>query len=277
MKNILLPTDFSKNSINAIDYAMQFFKKERCKLYILNVQKVSTFITDDMMTVAASSSVYNTIIDVSKKSIANIIATMQSAYNNPRHKFCALVDFDNFVDAIKQVSKIHDIDLIIMGTKGATGLNKIIFGSNTVHAMQCCNVPVLAVPNGCKFTELKSIALMGDNFLSFHVDKLKPLKRLLFLRKANLTALLIKGALKPNRCIFKSNFFNALFSKVSCQSLEVSNNNLVEKVDHYLSTNNIQMFALLTENHSFLNRLFRIHKVETLGFNINIPFYIMHA
>lgn len=277
MKNILLPTDFSKNSINAIDYALQFFRKERCKFYILNVQKASTFITDNMINVTASSSVYNAIIDVSKKTISNIIANMQSTYNNPKHKFRALVDFDNFIDATNQASKIHNIDLIVMGTKGAIGLSKIIFGSNTVHVMQNCKVPVLVVPNGCKFTELRSVALMDDNFFNLHVDKLKPLKRLLFLKKAKLTALLINGALKPNRSVFKSNFFNVLFSKVSCKNLEVSNNNLFEKVDDYLAKNNIQMLVFLTVNHSFLNRLFHTHKVENFGFNINIPFYVMHA
>ena len=36
MKNILLPTDFSKNSWNAISYALQLFKNETCKFYLLN-------------------------------------------------------------------------------------------------------------------------------------------------------------------------------------------------------------------------------------------------
>jgi len=36
MKKILLPTDFSKNAINAIDYALQLFKDETCVCFILN-------------------------------------------------------------------------------------------------------------------------------------------------------------------------------------------------------------------------------------------------
>ena len=55
MRNILLPTDFSKNSMNAINYALAFLKDQKCKFYILNVQKASSFITDDMMVVNSSN------------------------------------------------------------------------------------------------------------------------------------------------------------------------------------------------------------------------------
>ena len=81
MKAILLPTDFSNNSVNAINYAMELFKDVECQFYILNVQKASSFITDDMMVVASSATIYNTIIDASKKSISNIISKVIATYN----------------------------------------------------------------------------------------------------------------------------------------------------------------------------------------------------
>ena len=66
MKNILLPTDFSKNSINAIGYALEFLKDQKCQFYILNVQKASSFITDDMMVVNSSTTIYKTLINSKK-------------------------------------------------------------------------------------------------------------------------------------------------------------------------------------------------------------------
>ena len=36
MKNILLPTDFSKNSLNAAKFAIEFFKEEECVFHLLN-------------------------------------------------------------------------------------------------------------------------------------------------------------------------------------------------------------------------------------------------
>ena len=41
-----------------------------------------------------------------------------------------------FIDSINQLSEKNQVDLIVMGTKGASGLQKVIFGSNTVRVMQ---------------------------------------------------------------------------------------------------------------------------------------------
>ena len=49
MKAILLPTDFSKNSMNAIEYAVSLFEDETCEFYVLNIQKASAFVSDDFM------------------------------------------------------------------------------------------------------------------------------------------------------------------------------------------------------------------------------------
>ena len=70
MKAILLPTDFSKNSMNAIEYAVSLFENETCEFYVLNIQKASAFVSDDFMAVSSSATIYNTIIDTAKKSLS---------------------------------------------------------------------------------------------------------------------------------------------------------------------------------------------------------------
>lgn len=66
METILLPTDFSKNSLNAIDFAMKMFKETNCTFYILNIQKASSFVSDDLMTASPSVNLYQAIIDTLK-------------------------------------------------------------------------------------------------------------------------------------------------------------------------------------------------------------------
>ena len=156
MKSILLPTDFSKNSFNAINYAAELFKNEVCEFYIINIQKASSFVSDDLMTMTSSATIYHTLIDIAKKSISNVINELKETYNNDLHEFYSIVDYDNFVDGINQACVTRNIDLIIMGTKGASGAEKVLFGSNTARVMQRCNTPVLAIPDGCKFNGLNN-------------------------------------------------------------------------------------------------------------------------
>lgn len=277
MKTILLPTDFSQNSINAIHFALNYFKHLVCDFYIINVQRTSTFVTDDMMAVPYSSSIYSTIVDASKKSIENVILLMESTYANKNHKFHSIVDYDNFIDAIDQASKRYNVDVIVMGTKGASGINKFIFGSNTVRVMQRLEVPVLAIPEGCEFSKLDKVALITNNIRKEDINKLNPLKNLLTGHISKLTGITLNS--EPSNLKFKPNyeFLEALFKQVEYKNIDVSQEDLFNVTEAYLKTNNFQMLALLNEKHSFFERLLHTHHIETFGFSINIPFFVMDS
>ena len=276
MKSILLPTDFSKNSVNAINYAMALFKDVSCEFYLLNVQKASSFISDDMMVMASSATIYQTIIDVSKKSIANLITKLETKYKNDKHTFHSVVDYDNFIDSINQVTLNKKIDLIVMGTKGATGLEKVIFGSNTVHVMQRCIAPVLAIPDGCLFTDLDRVAFT-TNYLTLHnIEELRPLKELVALYDSKLNVLHfddIKGV--SNQRKENKKFLKTYFSDVTYENIDSFSTDLYKTLEEYVHANNIKLIAMMRKKHSFLGRLFNTHPEETLAFNIDIPFLVM--
>ena len=183
MKSILLPTDFSKISLNAIDYVMELFKEEECIFYVLNIQKAASFVSDDLMTMSSSTTIYQTLIDTAKKSIKNVVNTIEAYYKNDKHQFISVVDYDNFIDGINQMCEANNIDLIVMGTKGATGAERVLFGSNTVRVMQRCKTPILAIPDKCKFRGLNKIAFTSDYLSKYKTEELESL--LYFAHKFN--------------------------------------------------------------------------------------------
>lgn len=276
MKTILLPTDFSKNSINAINYAVALFKDVECCFYLLNVQKASSFISDDMMVVSASATIYKTLIDAAKKSISNIISEIKKKHNNKKHQFYSVVDYDNFIDAIKQVSKKHEVDLVVMGTKGATGLEKIIFGSNTVRVIQRCNLPVLAVPDGSKFNGINKIAFSTSNSKLFTAREFEPLKDLIAMENSKLDILHLAD---QNHLAYNDfdnmSFFNTNFSHAKHEFIDTNTKDMYKTVHRYIASNKIDLLAMMNKKHSFLSRLFKRHDVETFAFNIDIPFFVI--
>ncbi len=278
MKTILLPTDFSKNSINAIDYAMELFKNVPCNFYILNVQKASSFISDDMMVVSSSATIYNTIIDAAKKSISNIISNIKKTSSSDNHHFFSVVDYDNFIDSINQTIDKHQVDLIVMGTKGASGLEKVIFGSNTVRVMQRCNVPVLAIPDGCEFSILDKVAFTTNHQTLFNIDELLPLNDMLEMHHSKLNVLHIAD---ENHLVQKQElnkgFFSTYFGDAAHEYMDTNSKKMFQAVQQYLVENDIKLLAMMSEKHSFLERLFTRHLVETFAFNIDIPFLVMES
>ncbi len=276
MKTILLPTDFSENSINAIHYATDLFKDVPCDFYILNVQKVSSFISDNMMLVSSSATIYNSIIDEAKKSISNIISNIEAKYNNSNHTFYSIVDYDNFIDSINQVSKKHEVDLIVMGTNGASGFGKMIFGSNTVRVMQRCNVPVLAIPNHCKFLGLNKIAFTTNHQTLFKAEELSTLNELLKLYnpKFNILHLADENHLAQKQDE-NTSFFATYFPNAQHEYIDSNSKEMFNAVHEFINYNDIEMLAMMHEKHSFLERLFTQHAVETFAFSINVPFLVL--
>ena len=276
MKTILLPTDFSKNSINAISYAVKLFEAKACRFYILNIQKASSFISDDMMGVSSLATVYNTLIDTAKMSITNIITQVKKTSNTTQHEFHAIVDYDNFIDAINQITEKQKVDLIIMGTKGASGLDKVIFGSNTIHVLQRCKVPVLVIPEGCMFKKIDNVAFTCSFSTTYSVKNFETLKYLMQLNNSKLKVLHVseknklEEKLNENTIFFKSNFPQVSFDRIAMSEDEIYN--IIHK---YIKDNTIEMIVMLGKKHSFLERFFVKHAVEIFAFKIDIPFLVI--
>ncbi|WP_282136318.1 universal stress protein [Seonamhaeicola maritimus] len=278
MKTILLPTDFSKNSLNAINYATELFKNEVCEFYILNVQKASSFISDDMMVVSSSATIYSTLIDAAKKSITNIISSIKLREDNDKHQFHSIVDYDNFIDSVNQTSEKHQVDLIIMGTKGASGLQRVLFGSNTARVMQRCHTPVLAIPEGCKYAPLNKIAFTTNHINLFTIDELQILKTVLHLCGSKLYVLHVADEHHlAQKQLQNMNFFDAYFPDAEHDFIDVNKKDMFDTVHQYILDNNIDMLSMISEKHSFLERLFTRHALETFAFGIDVPFLVVES
>jgi nucleotide-binding universal stress UspA family protein len=276
MKAILLPTDFSQNSVNAINYAVSMFAEENCEFYVLNIQKASAFVSDNLMTTSTSATIYNTIIDTSKKSLQNLITAIEKKYKNEKHHFHSVVDYDNFIDGIHQISREKNIDLIVMGTKGATGATKVIFGSNTARVMQRCNVPVIAIPNDCKFSKIDKIAFTSNYSTLYNKDELRLLTDIAEDNNSKIDVLHLTTNSRLSE-IQKNNkdFLDSIFAKINHNFVDLESEDMFKTVQDYINNNGINLLAMMSRKHSFLERLFARHLVETFAFKIDIPFLVM--
>ena len=276
MKSILLPTDFSNNSINAIHYVHELFEGERCEFYLLNVQKASSYVSDDLMSLQPSTTIYQNLIENSKKSLEDIIVDVKKKFAKEQHIYNTIVDYDNFVQSINQLVEKKGIDLIAMGTKGATGAEKVLFGSNTVKVIQRCNCPVLAVPDNCKFNGIKKIAFTSNYNSLYKHEEIKPLLTIADMFEAKIDVLHItKGDHLTENQENNRAFLDECFANLNHEFISLANKKLFKTVEHYVLYNEIDMLAMMSRKHSFIERLFTRHKVETFAFHVSVPFLVM--
>lgn len=275
MKTILLPTDFSTNSWHAIVYALAFCKHWNCTFYILNVQKQSEFILDDIMTAPLDSSIYNAIAKDNKEELERFKTRIEAFNTNTNYTFKALFSFNNLTDAMKQVVSSKAIDLIIMGTKGATGAKEALFGSNTLNTIRKVDCPVLTIPENFKFTAINNVLFTTENSEDFSKEGVNPLLHVLTAYKAKLNAVTIDFANLQNVPDNQQTKLKMLFGShpFTYQSLKEIPYPMAISAITQLTDYNIH--ALFIKPKSFLERFIYGSVSQDISYNTTIPLLIL--
>ncbi|SFN68427.1 universal stress protein [Salegentibacter flavus] len=148
MKNLLIPFDFSDVSMNALEYAMRF--AARCEKATLNL----LYISDSKMEKDKEKEL--------KSNFEELLRKYQGAGEPPiSYHFRT----GNFTDAIIDIHKSLDIDLVIMGTSGAEeGVESPV--TRTSRFVLEADLPVLVVPVSNKYFKLDKILLaLGEDVM----------------------------------------------------------------------------------------------------------------
>lgn len=140
IKNILLPTDFSKTSLTAAEYALELADEYKAKLHVLNVLEK----TPPILAIRS--------LDLSReKIIESIDADAQSNLNDCVKKIKKIKDIEiifairkgiDYEEIIKY-SKEKKIDIIVIATHGRTGLIHTLLGSVAEKVIRYSKIPVL--------------------------------------------------------------------------------------------------------------------------------------
>ena len=162
MKQIVLLTDFSENSFQAILYAMNFFESDEVNFHILHIKDSRGLLLDDLMTSTAGENMDSVLLGNSKKNLENLLEKVTNLNNNSNHKFKSEHIFDTFFDAITGYCKKEHIELLLMGTTGATGAKKVFLGSTAAKIINKIDIPILAIPEGTIFTPIEKILFSVD-------------------------------------------------------------------------------------------------------------------
>lgn len=276
MKKILLTTDFSDNANRAIEYAMQLFRYDNCQFFVLHVLKASTFISDDLMSMNPTSNLYEQLIASSKLKLDMDLEKIKSKHNNILHEFTPLIDYDNFIDSINQVIEKNDIELIIMGTKGASNIAKHLFGSHTIRVIQGCKIAVLAIPNNYIYKPIDKVVFTSNLENDYCPDDLRAFVDLVERHDYQIDILHISesNTLTTTQENVKVSLQNC-FKNATNHFIALSEEPFLKSLMDYIKTNDIDLYAMVNRKHSFLERVFTQQKIEKIAYNITVPFLVL--
>jgi nucleotide-binding universal stress UspA family protein len=148
IKRILVPVDFSANSLQALDYAVDFSKPFKAQLMILHVVEPIYYEVPDLT--GASGVALAGVIDDLHRTARDQLARLEQRYAKRRVKLRALLQTGVAAEAIADAGKQLNADLIVMATHGRTGMAHLLMGSVAERVVRNATSPVLTLRVGQK-------------------------------------------------------------------------------------------------------------------------------
>lgn len=173
MKKIVIPYDFSEQADYALDAAIQYSQIVPSALHLVHVIEVpSSYLTlfPEYGALGIDAIYSDEILDVIKSKLDKIVDDLTLS----DVKISSSISFGKPFDSIQKVILDQEADLIIMGSKGATGLREIFIGSNTERVIRYAKVPVLTIKNKIDFSNMSDMIFATDftpdRALDFAID-----------------------------------------------------------------------------------------------------------
>ncbi|MCM4173298.1 universal stress protein [Arenibacter sp. TNZ] len=276
MIKILLPTDFSDNARNAIDYTLNYFKDEKCLFYILHTFTPTFYRVDYMMGGPVNSAIPDKDVELAQEGLEKTLTDIKNNYPNKNHQFKTLSSFNILTDEIQEVTGREGIDLIAMGTQGATGAKEIFLGTRTVHVIRKASIPVLAIPCGYTFKAIHTIVFPTDYGTPYNMQVLGFIANMSKLLKAKLIVLNVKDDFVLNEHQQANKKALDVFLKPVNHCFEQVKGEIMPNALHlYVEKHRVGLLAIMNRKHSFLERLITRSTVDAIGYHSRIPFLVI--
>ncbi|GAB2776614.1 universal stress protein [Salinimicrobium soli] len=277
MKFVLLPTDFSENSLNAISYALELYSEEECTFKLLYCYKVNDYQEESRLTpIPAPEKLKAAHIQAERR--LKQLGDQLSQKEKGQFHFQHISENKNLVTAIReQITLIHP-ELIVIGTQGHTGDTEVVYGSNTVNIMEeIVRCPVLAVPANARFKGISEIVLANSYKIELNTNDLNYLLQLTARFKAAIRVLHImeEGGLNRSQHENKQALKERLkSSNHSFHSLEFLNIPL--GIYSFTESRGSEMIAFINKKHTFFENMLFSPVYKNLAHYSKVPVLVLH-
>jgi nucleotide-binding universal stress UspA family protein len=267
MKNILVPFDFSHHSRNALDYAAQLAAKSNAKLCVFHAYDRSE-VLEGVKVATTVSAMEDTQIKLSNQ------------FGIDKANITGKVVQGEFIEEVLEFMEGKNFDLIVVGTRGASGLRELLVGSYTVNLMQeVRGIPMLVVPEKADFNPLRNILLCSDLHEIADDDALDLVKELAMMFEANVRlAHVEKGNGNPTyeKVLEKRREMHIFEPEVDCTYKRIVAPDLLSGIKYYMDKKgDNDMVAMVYREHSFIETIFGMNHTHEMAYHTTVPLLVL--
>lgn len=252
MKKILVPTDFSRHADYALRTAAQIARKNNGEIILLHMLELPSQVVDK---ISGGGGDIPEVMFFLKKTRERFDEVKASSFLEGI-PITEAVQFERAFEGIIKASQSHNIDLVVMGSHGASGVQGFFVGSNTEKVVRTSDVPVLVVKKELNIQDINKFVFASD----FSSEIKAPFKKAIAFAKAfgaDMQLLMINTPgrfLSTDEAEKKITGFLTEFPELENYSMHVYNDYSVEKgVLNFANRVNTDLIGVGTHGRTGIN------------------------
>lgn len=268
IKYIIVPTDFSENAEKACNYAYNLAAKLNAEIILLNAIFILPASPD------SPSYILQEETEVLRSATTEKLKAQVEKYKTlfPTVNTHVQISITTVALACKETSEKYNNSIIVMGTKGAGGIKKILLGSNTADVAENSKVPVLAIPESAN-TYLPSRIMIASDYYDQDITVSKEVIDLA--KKLDATVYFVHIAEGED---FEKEILELFEKKIreknNYQKLHFDlafGTDILEGIESYAKTNNIDLVISIKRKRNFFEKFFSKSFTKEMLFHTHIP------
>lgn len=270
MKKILLATDFSDNSNNAIEFAINMFGLHKAAYTLLNTYEEP----------ASTSNVMVSISDILEKESAESLKKNHSKLLE-KYKGIKLDTKSVYGDLARVIERMFNenhFDYVVLGARGMSRFEKFIMGSNTLNVIKKVKVPMIIIPEHSEYDGIHRIAFAADYENINQIHLLDPMVEIAKITKSEVLIVNVTNEDKPVDLSHAVEGFtlHGIMQDVKHHFYNEVNDNVADGLEKFIEDKKVGLITLVAHKYNFFERLVHKSVSKQISTVAEIPMLIIH-
>lgn len=262
MKHILVPIGSSENSINTLQYAVNFADAVGAKVFVLRayriLSKAGSFVSADN-TMQRETNLY--------------LRTMIAAVDRKNVEVKMITAKGNVLDSITAVDRELGIDMIVIGPKSNSIRDEVFLGNTSGSILKQTNIPMLIVPDGYKFTPVKTMLTAFKSGVINTEGVLAPLQKIIDRFTSTSNLLLVKTPNYTEEDLVLDPALEAIKSSLTVTENATTYQGVLER----FQSHNPDMLCVFRRKRGFFQKLWEKNTILKEEFYSTIPVLVLRG
>jgi nucleotide-binding universal stress UspA family protein len=275
METLIVPTDFSHSSVNALEYALGLCRFTNSRIILLNAYH--PFLPSGEHEGFAQDSLI-----LQKESIMeklNLLKKEMFQKNGGKFDIECIAEMGFSFDVIEGVAKRENADYIVMGITGEAGsFKKHMIGSTTIDVARNQPVPTFIIPEKVSYAPIKKISFACDFEKTEETSLMYQVKAIARLFSAELEIVNVDNLwdkISTEKAV--TNYFvEHALENVKHETVHIVGSNVTQELENYYDSHQTDLIVLSPKKHNLFHQLFNYSITKELAFNSKLPILAIH-